>query len=112
LGPPGKPGDPTLILRAVNRLVVTCESFLDAEIEMSALEPPPELSTLVSTLQGMTLGVIDEVSRIPNEIEAVTQGTWEGGREASIKLVFEAPPQLQSFLAELELLKSRGWSSQ
>jgi hypothetical protein len=85
---------------------------LDAEIEMSALEPPPELSTLVSTLQGMTLGVIDEVSRIPNEIEAVTQGTWEGGREASIKLVFEAPPQLQSFLAELELLKSRGWSSQ
>lgn len=104
-GPPGKPGDPVQILRAVNKINDTCRKLLEWELEISALEPPKALNGLGSTLRGMTLEMINELARIPNEIETALQGTWSGIKEVSINLVFQAPPQIARFLAEMEEVK-------
>lgn len=104
-GPPGEPGDPQKTLRAVDRIVGSCKNLLETEVDISALVPPVLLEPLAATLRGLSEGFIDELARIPVELEAAVQGAREGVKSVEIKLVFNAPPQINAFLAEIERVK-------
>jgi len=94
-----------LILRAANRIAAACKSLLDWEVEISALDPPEELRQVGRSLHGMTRVFINELARLPDELETALQGTWDGTKEVEIKLVFPAPPQLAAFVAEMDKVK-------
>ena len=104
-GKPGEPGDPILVLRSVNRSADACKSLLDWEVEISALDPQNELGQVGSSLRGMTQVFIDELARLPDELEAAVEGTGDGTKQVSINLVFPAPPQLKAFGVAMEEVK-------
>jgi len=101
-GKPGEPGDAVQILRAVNKMANACRSLLDWELEIASLKPPSHLKSLGDALHGLTLAMIDELWRLPDEISKALEGTWTGTREVEIKLTFGSPPQLEKFLTEMK----------
>lgn len=101
-GKPGEPGDAMGILRAVNKMVGACHSLLEWELELNSLAPPSKLQNLGRALKGLTLVVINELKRLPDEISKALDGTWTGVRTVHIKLTFPSPPQLEKFQAEIK----------
>jgi hypothetical protein len=113
-GKSGEPGDPIQILPAVNRITSSCKNFLEWEVEINALDPPEIFRQFASSLRGMTRVFIDELKRIPYELQIALEGNLDDTKEVSIKLNFPAPPQVTACMAELEKVIKKhpnGWPS-
>jgi hypothetical protein len=101
-GKPDGPGNPIQILRAVNRMINACQSLLDWELELNSLRPPAKLQGLGQALQGITLGVVEDLTRLPNDMSKALEGSWTGTRHVTICFTVSAPPQLEKFQAEMQ----------
>jgi hypothetical protein len=104
-GPPGQPGDPVSILRAVDRIVGAARHLLEWEIDITAFEPPEKFRNLGRFLTGMSGELVGEFTRVADEVEAGVAGTWTGVKEVSVNLTFPAPPQIAAFFAEMDVIK-------
>lgn len=104
-GKPGEPGNPTQILRAVNRMVSACQSLLEWELELNSLRPPPNLQGLGESLQGITQVIVDDLKRLPNDISSALEGSWTGTRHVNITVSFSSPPQFERFQVEMQKVK-------
>lgn len=101
-GKPGEPGDPSKILRSVNKLIEACRALLEWEIDLRSTCPPPALRAVGTALYGIAACQIDELRKIPDELAKATGGEWTGVREVQIKLTLPLPPQLAKFQEELK----------
>ncbi|HZR55296.1 MAG TPA: hypothetical protein VFA74_00365 [Terriglobales bacterium] len=111
-GKPGEPGDAVEILRSVNKIIETCRAFLDWELELRSVTPPPVLKKLGTSLHGLTAGIIDELTRISDELSKALESAWTGAREVSILMKISAPPQIEKFQAEMRAVsKHPEWLS-
>lgn len=100
-GKPGEPGNAMQILRAVNKVIEACKALLEWELDLQSTCPPAALRAVGATLRGVTTGIIDELTRMPEELSSATGGQWTGVREVEIKLAFKLPPQFAKFEEEL-----------
>lgn len=79
-GKPGEAGNPSEILRSVNRIFDVCRMLLDWELELGSLDVPKNLQKLMNSLHGATSGIIQELKRLPEEISKALEGEWTGTR--------------------------------
>jgi hypothetical protein len=104
-GPAGKPGDPLKIKSVVDEISAACEHMIEFEATLSSIVVPQPLSEIVKTMTGWGDQVMDELERIPSEIEKpLREPNPEGSHH--IKLVFRDPPGLANFSKEMEKLRA------
>jgi hypothetical protein len=101
-GKPGEQGNPIQILRAVNKMTNACQAILEWELELNSLRPPSKLQGLGKTLQGITLGVVEDLNRVPQDLSKALEGSWTGTRHATISFIASRPPQIEKFQAEMQ----------
>jgi hypothetical protein len=112
-GKPGEPGNAVEILYSVNTIVGVCHALLNWETEVRSVTPPSGLTRLKASLEGLTKGMIDAVSRLPGQLSESLKGEWTGQRVVNIKLTIPTPPQLEAFRVEMEeVRKHPEWLSE
>jgi hypothetical protein len=101
-GKPGEPGNPIQILHAVNRMMNSCQSLLDWEMELDSLRPPSQLQGLGQSLHGIACGVIQDLKHMPDDFSKALEGSWTGTRHVTVGFSLSSPPQLERFKAEMQ----------
>ncbi len=105
-GPPGEPGDPLEIKRAVDKIISTCDELLEWEADLHSAVLPDPLLTLKQLMEGWAAQVIETVEGVPDKlIEPFRQAEKPTGRYV-VEIVFESPVNMNEFTAEIERLKS------
>lgn len=103
-GPPGKPGDPTEIKQAVDEIAEVCDHMVELEAALGSASVPESLTRMLETMKGWGQHLLEELDRLPVEIEKPLREANPGGTY-TIQLNFRDPPGLAEFNAELDKLK-------
>lgn len=96
----GEPGDALEILRAVDKIVLGCQSLLEWEIDVYFTSFPDEHDHIKQKMQGWTEHFLAEMERMPKEIARVfddpkPEGTYH------INLIFEVPENIHELYDEI-----------
>jgi hypothetical protein len=105
-GKPGQPGDPVQILAVTEKLAERCVALLNWELEIAAAEPPLDLRRIGNALRGIAAGILNELQRLPDELNRAVEGARLGTHEFSVRLNFASPPQIGAFLKEMEAVEA------
>lgn len=104
-GPLGVPGNAIQIKQVVDEVAGACEHIVELEATLSATSVPASLGRLLETMKGWGHHLLEELERLPVEIERPLREANPGGTY-HIQLSFREPPGLPAFSEEVERLSS------
>lgn len=107
LGPPGQPGDPVSILRAMDRIATLGQQFLDWEVETRAARLAPDVDHLREMMVGWATPPWLELVRIRDLFDEVAAGP-DPERKYELQLVFRSPDNLPDWTRELDRIAGEG----
>jgi hypothetical protein len=102
-GPPGEPGDPLEIKRAVDKTIYACEELLEWQSEIRSLYPPEPFVPLKGMMSDWAFPLFEQIAAIPDALvepleDPDAKGTY------TVQVVFEAPANIDEVHAELDRL--------
>ncbi len=104
-GPSGQPGDAVQIKQAVDEIIAACDNMVELEAALNSTSVPDALSRLLETMKGWGHHLIEELERLPDELEKQLKEPNPGGTHV-IQLVFREPPGLPEFSVEMAKLSA------
>jgi hypothetical protein len=115
LGPPGKPGDPELLVYVARRMGAVCKELLQWKQDFSEVEVHQELGQLFLLISNFTKDALDNWQRFPDEIDSAivdARAARDRGEKFSRDLKFTLrtvwTPELQAEFARVNDLISNG----
>ncbi len=106
-GIPGQHGEPSEILRAINRIEAGCSALIEWEADVLCVHPPDGLEPLRAAMLGSTREILDEISSVPDRLaEMISQARQHTGPGAlhltlELKFKFSRADQISSVMKSL-----------
>lgn len=98
-------GDPLEIKRAVEKIVSACNELVQWEIDLRSVVPPDAFVPLKQMMEGWTSQPIKQIEKLATKLrEPFEQPNPK--EEYAVEIVFEAPPNVDEAIAEIERLKN------
>lgn len=94
-GKPGEPGDALAIKRSVDKLIQGCNELLDWETDVLFTSVPERIQKLKMLMRGTTKGMIEELSRLPEELGRPFKESAEPKGTITIELAVPESPNFK-----------------
>jgi hypothetical protein len=105
LGQRGEEANAVLLLNAINDIIESIRDVVRWELEVCSAVPPNQLKPLSLAFRGFAHTVIGDIERLRDEFAKIADGARKGVKKFDFHLEFSTPPQVNTFIAEMDKLK-------